>query len=413
MTRCCLPWLTARALAGVVMVVPLAARGDDSAPDLQQLVGATVDVRLAAGKSFGDAKVEKVRPGAAAGSIVSLTITPADSPRQQTLGVQLIEEIARDGTPLDVSYDKRSRELRHDPQKRAQRLQREAAIVERMKAKRARYWKEIEPDSLEQYTAEEKEFLAKAAQTMNRPMQLLETRYFLFSTDMPLPTVGVYVKYLDTMYETLTTAFGVPHGKNIWRGKCSIIAFQNRFDFERFEREVMENSDVQGAQGLCHSSSTGRVRISAYKGSSEAFFGTLLVHETAHGFIHRYKSTVHVPPWINEGIAEWVAGKVIGKLDDNVPWRQRQAVEVLRRTGSLGASFFDPAARLEAWQYGAASSLVDVLLRIDAKQYRRLIDNIKEGMESEEALRDAYGFGFAELSQRYGALIRVPGLRPL
>ena len=58
-------------------------------------------------------------------------------------------------------------------------------------------------------------------------MQLLETKYYLFFTDMPINTVGVYVQYLDQMYENLTKAFDFPQGKNIWRGKCPVWRFKN------------------------------------------------------------------------------------------------------------------------------------------------------------------------------------------
>ncbi len=389
-----------------------ATQAADAVPDLQSLVGATVDVRLTNGQSWGDAKVEKIRPGSVPGAIRAMTITPHDPPRQQTLGAQSIDEIFLDGKPLDVSFDKKTRELAHNPEKRQARLQREAAIEERVRSKKGRFWKEISPEDQAKYLAEEKDFLQKLPEKMNLPMQLLETKYFLFYTDMSLKTVGVYVKYLDAMYEKLTHAFDVPQGKNIWRGKCVVVAFQNPADFHRYERDVMKFTESEGAQALCHSSSNGRVLIAGYKGNSESFFAVVLVHETAHGFVHRYKTTLHVVPWINEGIAEWVAQAVVGKLNDEVRRRQGEAVERIRQTGTLGGTFFADNIRLERYQYGAASSIVDVLLRIDPKKYRKLIDNVKEGMDSEEALRDAYGFGHAELAQRYGATFGARNVRP-
>lgn len=399
------------AMAAAIVGV-LATAAEEPPPDLQALVGQTVDVRLTSGRSWGDAKVEKIRPGTAPGSIRALTIMPSDPPRQQTIGAQLIDEIVRDGTPLDVAYDKKNRELVHSPERRKARFQREAAIAERVRAKKGRFWKEISPADQEKYTAEEKESLQQASRKMGVAMQFMETRYYLVGTDMPVRTVGGYVKYLDAMYEQLTKAFDFPQGKNIWRGKCVVVAFQNSNEYHRFERELMDNTESQGTQALCHLFGSGRVLISCYKGTSEGFFAVVLVHETAHGFVHRYKSSIFVPSWINEGIADWVAGAVVGKHDDEVRNRQRDAIDRVRRSGTLGPSFFENDGRLESWQYGAASSLVDLMLRIDPKKYRKLIDNIKEGMESEEALRDAFGFGRAELAARYAAMARTPNARP-
>lgn len=385
---------------------------DDGPPNLQQLVGARVDVKLTTGKTQGSVDVVSVVNGTAPGSIRALTVRPSDSPRQTIIGAATVDEIIAAGEPLDVAYDKRTRELSHNPDKRRARLERMAKVEAQLRAKRARFWEEISDEDQAQFIAEQKEFLTQGSEKIAHPMQLLETKYYLFYTDMPLNTVGIYVQYLDKMYENLTKAFDFPEGKNIWRGKCPVVAFQNREDYYRFERDVMNNPNAQGSQGLCHSYGDGRVVMSCFKGSSEGFFAVVLVHETSHGFIHRYKSTINVPPWMNEGIADWVAGTVVGKLDDEVRSRQFEAVDQIRTTGTLGGNFFADGADFSRIQYGTASSLVEILLRIDPKKYRKLVDNVKEGLDGEDALRDAYGIGFAELTQQYGRLAGVPNLLP-
>ncbi|HEX3656464.1 MAG TPA: hypothetical protein VHV55_11680 [Pirellulales bacterium] len=380
-------------------------------PNLRELVDKRVDVKLNNGKTYGGVTVVKVMPGTAAGAIRSLTFKLANSPRQQTVAAQMVQEIIQSGVPLDVAYAKKTRELAYSAEKHEARLAHDAKVKEQLRAKRARFWEEISEADIQKYVDEEKAFAEKASKKINVPMQLIETQYYLFYTDMPLDTVGIYVQYLDSMYREMTKAFDFPEGKNIWRGKCPVMAFAQEKSFLKFEREVME-ADVKGAQGLCHSYSNGRVVMSCFKGDTDTFFAVVLVHETSHGFIHRYKSTVHIPPWINEGVADWVAGTVVGKLDDEVQVRQMEAVGKIRISGSLGGDFFSDNARLDGWQYGVASSMVELLLRIDPKKYRLLIDNVKEGLSSEEALRDAFGFGFVELTQRYGQLARVPNLQP-
>lgn len=385
---------------------------DDAPPNLQQLVGARIDVQLTTGKTQGSVNVVSVVNGTTPGSIRALTVRPSDSPRQTIIGGLMIEEIIAAGEPLDVTYDKRTREVTHNPEKRRARLERTEKVQEQLRAKRARLWEEISDEDQAKFIAEQKEFLTKASETIARPMQLLETKYYLFYTDMPLGTIGVYVKYLDLMYENLTKAFDFPEGKNIWRGKCPVVAFQNKEDYYRFERDVMNNPNAEGSQGLCHSYGDGRVVMSCFKGSSDGFFAVVLIHETSHGFVHRYKSSIHIPPWMNEGIADWVAGTVVGKFDDEVRERQFDAVAEIRTTGTLGGRFFADDALLTRTQYGTASSMVELLLRIDPKKYRKLVDNVKEGLDGEEALRDAYGFGFAELTQQYGRLAGMPNLLP-
>ena len=190
-----------------------AAWAEEPPPNLAELVGVVADVKLTTGFTQGSVEVVKVVPGTAPGAIRSLTVKPVDAPRQTILGAQLVTEILVKGVPLDVTYDKRTRELVHDPAKRTARLARDAKVLEQLRAKRARLWEEISDEDNANYVAEQKAFLQKAQETMGLPMQLLETRYYLFFTDMPLNTVGPYVAYLDQMYLNLTKAFDFPDGK--------------------------------------------------------------------------------------------------------------------------------------------------------------------------------------------------------
>ncbi|HEX3656463.1 MAG TPA: hypothetical protein VHV55_11675 [Pirellulales bacterium] len=388
------------------------ASSETGSTDLQQLLNQLIDLRLTNGTSLGDVIVVKLVAGKSPGSVRSLTIKPSTSPRQQTLSAQMVDEIVRSGVPLDVAYNKKTRELACSAEKRTARIQREARIRERMQAKGAQYWQPLPESEQQKYVAEIKAIVEQSSQKIAVPLQLLETRYYLFYTDMPLASVGIYIQQLDAMYTGLAKAFDFPEGKNIWRGKCPVLAFARQADYLRFEHEVMQNPAADRNLGYCHWFDNGHVVMSCFKGDSAGLFATILVHETSHGFTHRYKSNVTLPPWINEGVADWVAGTVVGKLDDQVQLRQLAAVAEIRRSGTLGADFFADKAKLETWQYGVASSMVEILVRIDPEKYRQLIDGVKEGLGSEDALREAFGFGFVELTQRYGQLARVPNLQP-
>jgi hypothetical protein len=177
---------------------------------------------------------------------------------------------------------------------------------------------------------------------------------------------------------------------------------------------VMGNPDPS-AQGICHGDTAGRVIISIWKGNHEAFFAKVLVHETAHGFVHRYKSSVFIPSWVNEGIADWVAAAVV-QADKSAQQRQRDAALRVRQTGSLGGNFFDEGQNIQGWQYGVASSLVDMMLKLDTSKtrtkYKEFFDLMKEGHKPEEALQKTYGANFEQLTAHYGSLVGVPNLRP-
>jgi hypothetical protein len=382
---------------------------------LQQLAGKRVDIQILGGKQYSDAQVLKVAPGAAAGGIKSLTAQVTAAGRQQLIGAPQIVELFIDGMPLDVTYDLKTRELLHSPAKRTARIQHDAEVKTRLASLRHKLWPDLTTEQQAAWIAQHKQFLDEASKKMpSAKLQLVETKYYLFYTDIAPTRVGGYIAYLDAMYEHLCKAFNIPEGKNIWCGKCVVIAFQNQATFDEFEARVMDNPNPT-AQGLCHGDTTGRVIITVWKGDHEAFFGKVLVHETAHGFVHRYKSSVFIPSWVNEGIADWVAGSVV-TADDSVRDRQRDAAERARQLRTLGGGFFSEDQSIEPWHYGVASSMVTLLLANDRSKtktrYKEFLDRMKEGLSPQDALKETYGATLEQLVNLYGQSVGVPNLLP-
>ena len=289
---------------------------------------------------------------------------------------------------------------------------RDAATTERLAGSNRRIWEPIPAEEQVKYVAEEKEFLEKVkAHFPKLPLQMVETQYFLFLSDMPATQLSPYLKQLDQMNESLGTAFGFQPGHNVWRGKAVVIAFVAEESFVEYEQVfMMRTVDVTKAQGLCHSFPNGRVAVAAYRGQSPEHFGALLVHETAHGYMHRYKSTVHIQSWFNEGIADWICGIAVPSCPTTIS-RQKSAVAQLKQTGTLGGTFFT-TPQIEPWQYGVASAMVQMLVQGSPDQFRLYFNGIKEGLTWEDSLMRAYGMTPQDLVSAYGRAIGVPNLRP-
>ena len=168
--------------------------------------------------------------------------------------------------------------------------------------------------------------------------------------------------------------------------------------------------------------------ISCYAGKDPKYFAVVLVHETAHGFAWCYKSADPLPNWLNEGASEWIADRVVVG-DNSIRRKVERAMRQMRSTRSLGGDFFT-AEHIAAWQYGAAASMTDFLIKYElaggaakaaaktsktkaAKSpYRMLMDGIKDGLPWEDALREAYGMTPLQLTQAYGQWIGIPDLQP-
>ena len=271
-------------------------------------------------------------------------------------------------------------------------------------------WPELTDEEQEAAVAKQKAFLDSIPGKVGLPaFPYVETQRFFFGTDLPGPRVAPVLPALDAMYKGLCDAFGLDKNKNIWRGKAMVVAFARRETFQKFEltffHQVPDN-----AQGLAHLSSTGEVRISCYYGDVPSFFPVVIVHETTHGFMHRYRSMKHVPSWIDEGAADWIAGVAV-RNDGAVRRRQSNAIAQIRATRSLGGDFFF-ADHIRDVQYGIASSMTDFLLRMNPKAYRKLINGVKDGLDWQTSLKESYGMTPQELAYRYGLSIGVPGVMP-
>jgi len=277
----------------------------------------------------------------------------------------------------------------------------EAEVFRRLAEQRHRYWEPLSESAHAKFLDKHRKFVAKTKAALpDLNLHTVETKFYIFTTDLPPSEVNGYIVYLDTMYRTLCQAFGLSSEKNLWCGKCVVMAFGQKQTYLRFEKELM-NTDAEGSQGLCHQSSDGTVIFAGYKG--ESGFAHVLVHETTHGFVHRYLSTARIPSWLNEGISDWIANAVVG--GNRIESRQRSSALFVTAEGGWGD--FLETKRIQSELYGTASSLVELLLARDqGGQFKLLVVRLKEGNSPEQALQESFGLSYNELTVLYARAIR-------
>src|SRR5204862_5952897 len=108
-------------------------------------------------------------------------------------------------------------------------------------------------------------------------------------------------------------------------------------DYKRFEAES-HDTDSGTSAGMCHSYITGYVHTAFYRQPDEKVFAHVLVHESVHGFVHRYRSHVYLPSWANEGLAEVIAAELVPHKTWD-PARRSSAVTAVKTKG-VGDDFF-------------------------------------------------------------------------
>jgi len=272
----------------------------------------------------------------------------------------------------------------------------------------AKWWGDLSDEVQGESIAELKKFAVKTQETLDRRLAPYETEFFLFYSDLePREAVG-WARLLDKMYVQMMGVFGLDKDRNLFRGKALVFVFQQEPVYHAFQAKL-HNTSSAGTAGMCHGFGNGYVHVAFFRKADDNEFAHVLVHETVHGFLHRYRSPKHIPTWVNEGLAEYVAGVMVPKsrLDDALGQR---AVREMTRRGDLGGMF--TAQRIEPWQYGAARLLTDFMIRADKRRYAAFIDGIKDGLTWEQSLKEKYGVELERLVDAFGREHNIRGLKP-
>ncbi len=374
---------------------------------LDALEGETLDlVVLGTGKRYVRPKLERVI--SRNGKVNALRLMPQGETRAKTVYLKGVVKIsAGRETIYEAAVERKSAAQIRGERARELYAKKIEESQQRMRQRGITWWPRL---SAEEHAAEVEQLhqFVAAVRSAFPALKTTETHEFMVATDIPSHQIGPYVKSLDKMHDMLCDLYGIPRGEPLWKGKCLVIAFLSQEDFNAFEARFMK-TDLRGVHGVCHQRSDGRVVMACYRGDDKLTFAHMLVHETSHGFNHRWISPARLPSWLNEGIAEWIGTKIVPQ-SKQVPLKQAQAIAFMKANGTLGPNFFagGPDDKIDAIQYGMASLLVMFLEKRDRKKFAQFVRGIKEGLSVEASLREAYDESLEELVAKFGQFIRVP-----
>jgi hypothetical protein len=238
----------------------------------------------------------------------------------------------------------------------------------------------------------------------------VETDYFLFYSDMPRQETARWANELDLMYKKLAERFRLPEGENIFWGKAVIFVFTERDRFRMVEAESFGQLVTDWVEGLCHPIGP-KVFVSFYRPPQDAKFATILVHETAHGFMHRYITPRRLPAWANEGIADYLASVLFRNSPVDFS-RRRRGLEFIRSGGDVDA-ILDWRYADGSWPgpetvgYDVGYLLIELMIRDRPAPFEAWVRAIKRGKPWEQALEEDFGVTRAQLVETFVRYYRV------
>ena len=258
-------------------------------------------------------------------------------------------------------------------------------------------WPPLTEEQRADRVKELKKFAEDASKKLDKPLALQETKYFLFYSDLPAAEARNWSGLLDRMYARLAELFAVQRearppgtGKgdyvNVWSGKSLVFVFQSADDYRRFQVSVHKTDPGESA-GMCHCYGDGQVHIAFYRQQDQLTFAHVLVHESVHGFVHRFRTPVNVPSWANEGLAEVIAAELVPQ-NGRSKQRELLARAGLQARGDVGGMF--DAKHIDSWQYPVAETLCAYMIRQDKGKYVDFITGIKDGLTWEQSLEQRY-----------------------
>lgn len=393
---------------------------------LESSLDRVVTVRLQSGAEMADATLVRIERDSRTGVVRRFRLK-LDTGKTRTVSVSSLATLSRDGKELYSAPAAAS--AGRAPRKRMSRAERRAAAeaeeerlkeeerqkwLTRLRARGVRPWPEMTDADYEAATAKSRK-LVEEVQAAAPTMRLFETDNFLFCTNIPQQQVMPFVRSLDKMHVWMCETYGLEKDAKVWLGKAPVFAFLAKEQFLAFERQYFQVNPV-GAYGLCHQKSNGEVVIACYRGQDPSDFGQMLVHETSHGFMHRYKTLARLPSWVNEGMADYIGATMV-PASTAVERKEKafiQQMQTLARSGrapTLGGDFFALEKNIGGHQYGPASAMTRFLLETNAKAYVRFIELMKEGVPFEEALDKTYQATPVELVTAFGKWAGIPGLQ--
>lgn len=388
-----------------------ANEGERGEPDwkevLQPWEGQTLDlVELSTGKRIIRPTLERLITSK--GKVVKLLLKEEGQKRAKPIYVKAIVKIsAGRQTIFQSAVQGGTAGQRKAQQARAAYAQQIEASQQRMRQRGIEGWPQLPAAAHEAEVQQLRQFVAQV-QAAFPALKTTETHEFIVATDIPAQQIGPYVESLDKMHDMLCNLYGIPRGEPLWKGKCLVVAFLGQQDFMAFEARFMQ-AHLPGVHGVCHQRSDGRVVMACYRGDDRDTFAHMLVHETSHGFNHRWISPVTLPSWLNEGIAEWIGTKIVPDCKE-VQLKQKHALAFMKAKGTLGDNFFADGRndKIEAIQYGMALLLVRFLEERDRQKFAQFVRGIKEGQTVEQSLQAAYGWSRDQLVANFGQRLDIP-----
>ena len=228
-------------------------------------------------------------------------------------------------------------------------------------------------------------------------LTLVETAHFLVFTTWNSRDHRALGQRCEAMYRALCRQFDIPATRNIWAGKCPMYIFWKKSHFDAFTTKV-DRIGATRAGGYNVQTPSGFTYLVLSHTQSRTWFYEVLIHESTHAFLGRYLTNRPIPRWANEGLAEYMASRLVKGTQAERKFRAATQLAVARR---VDVSPIFRGMRLSWFDYGIAQSIVRFCAARDRKGFIRYVQLIKEGKSEADAMKEGMKMTHADLVRNW------------
>jgi hypothetical protein len=233
-----------------------------------------------------------------------------------------------------------------------------------------------------------------ALRTAGVELQPIETSYFLVYTPVDRLALAGHAVALDKAVKGLNGLFGRPAEENPFWGRAPIFVHEDHDRF-RLAQAASFNQMVAGNTESITNYTGAKAFISVVRGSDEDRFRAALLRETAHAYMHRYRSPKRLPAWAHEGFADHLAGEALEDTPLGNELR-RKGLDAVRASVAAG-DLFDAAYGDGSWpgpreiNRALGALLIEFMLKQNRSGFVRWVNAVKAGSPWRQAMEKEYG----------------------
>lgn len=286
-----------------------------------------------------------------------------------------------------------------------ERMEREGAVQDFAEDGAAPRWPVLTDAERDAALATMREDAKRYSAMAGVSVEPIETEYFILVSELQPAETKELQKELDRMYAQVLGYLGADPKVNLFWGKAVIFLFATEDRFKAVEAGAFQNPMVGRpgsgqVMGLCHMMKE-KVFVNSWRCPDYALFGSVLIHETVHGIMHRYSTPARLPAWADEGFSDWVAARFQPGPVELA--RRAQAMQFIRSGGNI-VTVLDMNYRDGSWPgqnalgYAVGYAIVDAMMREDARRFEAWLRKVKGGTPWEQALQEACGLSKQQLA---------------